>query len=55
VLAIGWLLCIYLEQLFVTGLYLYCALPDSPIVKILLQDIIGHELPDPGLAETAAT
>jgi hypothetical protein len=52
-LAIGWLLSIYLEQLFVAGLYLYSAVPDSPVVKILLQDIIGHELPEPRLARGA--
>jgi hypothetical protein len=55
VLALGWLLAMYLEQLFVTGLYLYSTVPDSPIVTILLQDVIGHELPEPGLAGEAVT
>jgi hypothetical protein len=49
VLALCWLLCIYLEQLFVTGLYLYTTAPESPVVRILLQDVIGHELPAPAL------
>lgn len=45
VTGLGWILAIYLEQLFVTGLYLYYAKPDSRIVAILLRDFIGKELP----------
>lgn len=43
--AMGWLLAMYLEQLFVTGLYRYSAAPDSALVKILLGDVLGCELP----------
>ncbi len=50
-MAIGWLLAIYLEQMFVTGLYLYSAAPESPLVDILLGDFVGSELPQPELAE----
>lgn len=52
-LAAGWLLSIYLEQLFVTGLYLYSTVPDSPVVRILLQDLLGRELPAPTFAREA--
>jgi hypothetical protein len=51
---LGWMLSIYLEQLFATGLYLYVAFPESPIVGILLEKHIGRELPPlpvPGAAE----
>jgi hypothetical protein len=43
--AAGWFLSIYLEQLFVTGLYLYTALPSSPLVPLLLERQLGRELP----------
>jgi hypothetical protein len=46
-LAPAWLLSMYLEQLFVTGLYLYCKVPDSPVVAVLLRDVISRELPQP--------
>ena len=49
VMAIGWLLAIYLEQMFVTGLYLYSYAPESPLVDILLGDFVGRELPQPEL------
>ena len=55
VFGLGWMLAIYLEQLFVTGMYLYSTVPNSPVVVILLQDVIGHELPTPGLPEGAVT
>jgi hypothetical protein len=51
---LGWVFSIYLEQLFATGLYLYAAFPESPIVSILLEKHIGRELPPlpvPGAAE----
>jgi hypothetical protein len=51
VLAIGWLLAIYLEQMFVTGLYLYSTSPESPLVDILLGDFVGSDLPQPEMAE----
>lgn len=50
---IGWTLSLYLEQIFVTGLYLYSALPESPVVEMLLAKHIGNELPRipaPGVA-----
>jgi hypothetical protein len=47
ILAPVWLLSMYLEQLFVTGLYLYCTVPDSPVVAALLRDVLGRELPQP--------
>jgi hypothetical protein len=50
-MAIGWLLAIYLEQMFVAGLYLYSTSPESPLVDILLGDFVGRELPQPELAE----
>lgn len=50
---IGWVLTIYLEQLFVTGLYLYSAQPESPLVRIILGDFIDHELPSPTLPDIA--
>jgi hypothetical protein len=43
---LGWMLAIYLEQIFVTGLYLYSTAPDSPLVGIILRDQIGQELPE---------
>lgn len=45
-LGLGWMLAIYLEQIFVTGLYLYSMAPESPLVDIILRDQIGRELPD---------
>jgi hypothetical protein len=42
---LGWVLAIYLEQLFVTGLYLYAAVPESPLVGILLGSVVGDQLP----------
>ena len=54
---IGWTLSMYLEQIFVTGLYLYSALPESPVVEILLERHIGRELPRipaPGVANQPA-
>lgn len=52
-LGILWILSMYLEQLFVTGLYLYSTRPTSRLVSILLQDFVGRELPDlrPGLSQ----
>ena len=44
-LGMGWMLAMYLEQLFATGLYLYTTLPESAVVKILLEKHIGRELP----------
>lgn len=44
-LGIGWMLAMYLEQLFATALYLYATLPESPVVMILLKKHIGRELP----------
>ena len=44
-LAVLWILGMYLEQIFVTGLYLYATRPDSRIVEILLQDFLSRELP----------
>ena len=55
VLGMGWMLAMYLEQLFATGLYLYTTFPESPVVGILLQEHIGRELPTvpaPGAAGT---
>lgn len=45
VMLFGWLLSMYLEQLFVAGLYLYAAAPRSRVVAIMLDDVIGDELP----------
>lgn len=45
-LGLGWILAIYLEQIFVTGLYLYSVAPRSPLVDIILRDQIGRELPE---------
>lgn len=42
----------YLEQLFVTGLYLYSSLPQSRVVAILLQKHLGRELPVVPVPET---
>jgi hypothetical protein len=44
-LGIGWTLTMYLEQIFVTGLYLYCTYPDSPVVDLVLGKHIGTDLP----------
>jgi hypothetical protein len=44
-LAALWILGMYLEQIFVTGLYLYSAAPESRLVAILLEDFVGKELP----------
>jgi hypothetical protein len=54
IMAVGWLLSIYLEQMFVTGLYLYSYAPESPLVDILLGDFVGHELPRIELADQLA-
>ena len=43
--ACGWILVMYLEQLFVTGLYLYSTVPDSPVVGIIMRDLVGNDLP----------
>jgi hypothetical protein len=40
-----WLLSMYLEQLFVAGLYLYAEAPRGRVVRIMLDDVIGNELP----------
>jgi hypothetical protein len=40
-----WLVGMYVEQIFVTGLYLYSVRPESRIVSILLEDFVGNELP----------
>ena len=45
-LGLGWILAIYLEQIFVTGLYLYCVAPESSLVDIILRDQVGRELPE---------
>jgi len=45
VAGVGWVASMYLEQMFVTGLYLYAAAPQSKVVGILLQDHLGRELP----------
>jgi hypothetical protein len=41
----GWVLAMYLEQLFATGLYLYASAPDSPLVQIMMGRFLGNELP----------
>lgn len=51
IVAIGWLLTIYLEQMFVAALYLYSIVPESPLVDILLDDFTGKELPQPELLD----
>jgi hypothetical protein len=53
-MAVAWILSMFLEQLFVTGLYLYGHEPDSPVVEILLRDVVGRELPEPTVAAPAA-
>jgi hypothetical protein len=53
-MAVAWILSMFLEQLFVTGLYLYSHEPDSPVVEILLRDVVGRELPEPTVAAPAA-
>jgi hypothetical protein len=45
-LGIVWVLGMYIEQIFVTGLYLYATRPDSRLVSILLADFAGRELPE---------
>lgn len=45
VMAVGWVFSMYLEQIFVTGLYLYSAFPESKVIGILLEKHIGRELP----------
>lgn len=45
VIVFGWTLAMYLEQLFVMGLYLYTIQPDSRVVDILLGEHLGRELP----------
>lgn len=42
---VAWIFSMYLEQIFVTGLYLYTTYPQSKIVGILLGKHIGRELP----------
>ncbi|MGD8735636.1 MAG: hypothetical protein PVJ85_02675 [Anaerolineae bacterium] len=44
-LGTGWMLTMYLEQMYVAGLYLYTVLPESAVVGILLESQIGRELP----------
>lgn len=46
-LGLLWILGMYLEQIFVTGLYLYVTRPESRLVAILLEDFVGKELPLP--------
>lgn len=41
----GWILVMYLEQMFATGLYLYATAPDSPLVQIMMGNFLGKELP----------
>lgn len=53
-LAVAWILSMFLEQLFVTGLYLYSHQPDSPVVEILLRDVLGNELPAPTVSAPSA-
>ena len=40
-----WILAMYLEQIFVTSLYLYATREESLLVKIILRDFFGGELP----------
>lgn len=47
IMAVGWLLSMYLEQMFITSLYVYETAPRSPLVDILLGDFTGKELPQP--------
>ncbi|MDX1664908.1 MAG: hypothetical protein R3272_14045, partial [Candidatus Promineifilaceae bacterium] len=56
-LGLLWILGLYVEQIFVTGLYLYTAMPDSRLVAILLEDFVGDELPgrSPGWTEQPVT
>ena len=56
-LGLLWILGMYVEQLFVTGLYLYTTMPDSRLVEILLDDFVGNELPKrlPGWSEQPVT
>lgn len=57
-LGMAWMLAMYLEQLFATGLYLYSTVPESPVVAILLRQHIGRELPQipvPGAAGQPVT
>jgi hypothetical protein len=51
VMACGWLLSMFLEQMFVTGLFVYTTSPNSPLVAIMMEDFVGRELPLPQLAE----
>jgi hypothetical protein len=44
-LAVCWIMAIYLEQIFVTSLYLYTTIPDGRLMGIVLEDFIGAELP----------
>jgi hypothetical protein len=44
--AVVWLLAIYLEQMFVTALYLFITMPESPLVEILVGDMVVCELPN---------
>ncbi len=39
VASLGWLLSMYIEQLFSAGLYIYSVAPDSPLITILLGGI----------------
>ena len=42
----AWCLGMYLEQIFVTGLYLYATQPQSEVVSLLLEKQIGLTLPE---------
>ncbi len=53
VLGVGWVFAMYLEQIFVTGLYLYRTFPESPVVSILLKKHLGRELPIAPVPEVA--
>lgn len=41
-----WFLGMYIEQIFVTTLYLYACRPQSRLVEIVLKDFVGNELPE---------
>lgn len=50
-MALAWVLAMFLEQIFVTGLYLYHTFPDSPLVELILAGQLGRELPEPTYPE----
>jgi hypothetical protein len=52
-LGTGWMLAMYLEQMYVAGLYLYTVLPESAVVSILLGSQAGSKLPRVPVTERA--